>query len=220
MDKRIISMILTNALFKGTNQLTLQGVLAERLRIVSYEKGDLICGEPNYVKGLGIIIDGKATVTKKSTEDVVLRILKEGDIFGVATIFSNQVTYVSKISAMEDCNIAFLSEELIEELFKLDFTLVKNYITFLTNKIYFLNGKIDGFTANSAEERLEMFLKNNAKATPSGEYEIIIDSSFSKLSKMLNVSRASLYRIIANLENKNVIKKDGKRIVIMKIDSE
>jgi CRP-like cAMP-binding protein len=209
-----INKVFENYLFRGTNKEQLQSVLTEKVKLIEFARNSTIFDRDNYINGLGIIMDGSAIVTKGNDGDLVLRVLNEGDTFGVATVFSNNDTYVSKISAISNCRVLFLDEELIESMFKLDFMLVKNYISFLADKIYFLNSKIDGFTVNTAEEKVSIFLRNNAKKEENGEFVVDVKIGFTKLSKVLNVSRASLYRIICDLEEKGIIQKEGKQIFI------
>ncbi len=210
--------IFSNYLFKGTNRAILENILLEKATISEFEKNCTIYNRDNYFNGLGIIIHGSALVKKENHSDLVLKILNHGDVFGVATIFSKEKIYVSKISSITSCKILFIHENLIEVMFKLDFIFVKNYISFLTDKIYFLNSKIDGFTMNTAEEKLSIFLRDNAHLTKDGQYEVEVKIGFTELSKVLNISRASLYRIICDLENKEIIQKKGKQIFIKNIN--
>lgn len=213
-----IDGIFNSYLFSGTNRVILESILLEKANISEYKKNCTIYDRDNYFNGLGIIINGSAIVTKGSDSDLVLRVLNKGDIFGVATIFSKEKIYISKISSIGNCKILFIHENLIEKMFELDFILVKNYISVLTDKIYFLNRKIDGFTVNTVEEKLSIFLRNNARMNREGQYEVDVKIDFTELSKVLNISRASLYRIICELEEKGIIKKEGKQIFIKNIN--
>lgn len=213
-----IDVVFNSYLFSGTNRAILEGILLEKANISDFKKNCTIYDRDNYFNGLGIIINGSAIVTKGSHSDLVLRVLNKGDIFGVATVFSKENRYISKISSIGNCRILFIDENLLEKMFELDFILVKNYISVLTDKIYFLNSKIDGFTVNTVEEKLSMFLRNNARMTMEGQYEVDVKIGFTELSKVLNISRASLYRIICDLEEKGIIKKEGKQIFIKNIN--
>ena len=213
-----IDNVFNGYLFSGTNIAILKSILLEKANISEFKKNCIIYDRDNYFNGLGIIINGSVKVTKGNDSNLILRILNKGDIFGVATVFSKKNIYVSKISSISNCKILFIDENLIEKMFQLDFILVKNYISLLTDKIFFLNSKIDGFTVNTAEEKLSIFLRNNARMTREGKYKVDVKIDFTELSKMLNISRASLYRIICELEEKGTIKKEGKQIFIKNIN--
>ena len=79
----------------------------------------------------------------------------------------------------------------------------------MSKKVVYLNRKISTLVAGSAEKKLVAYL-----------LEIELDSvcsinvSMSALADMLNVGRASLYRAIDDLENRGLIKKNGKMIII------
>ncbi|MGH4117611.1 Crp/Fnr family transcriptional regulator [Clostridium sp.] len=213
-----IDSVFKSYLFSGTNRAILERIILDTASISEYKKNYTIYDRDNYFNGLGVIINGSAIVTKGNHSDLVLKVLNKGDVFGVATIFSRKNIYVSKISSLNNCKILFIDENVIEKMFQLDFMLVKNYISFLTDKIYFLNSKIDGFTVDTAEEKLSMFLRNNVCMTREGQYEVDVKIGFTELSKVLNISRASLYRIICGLEEKGIIKKEGKQIFIKNIN--
>ena len=87
-----------------------------------------------------------------------------------------------------------------------------NLIKFLSDRVTFLNSKIDCVTGGSAERRLVMFLKNSS-ANNNGEIEI--GMSMTALAHALDIGRASLYRILSSLEKKGLIKTEPKKIIFI-----
>jgi hypothetical protein len=70
-----------------------------------------------------------------------------------------------------------------------------NYIRFLTDRVRFLNKKIDGLVAEGAVASLRHYLLQNAAA--SGDRRIVRPAgSLSALAEQLNIARASLYRAV------------------------
>ena len=171
--------------------------------IKAFEKNECIYECNNFSKALGVLLNGKA---KAVSGEVALTEFLAGSVFGAAAVFANSDTYVSKIVAKSDCEVLFISEEKLKELFK-DFPQTAiNYISFLSSNICYLNEKISLFTADSVESKLYAYLSNNCS-----DEKI----NMSKLSNTLGIGRTSLYRAFANLEQKNIIvRKDGKVSVL------
>ena len=85
-----------------------------------------------------------------------------------------------------------------------------SYIAFLSQRIRFLNRKIDSFTAPSAREAL---LRHLLEIHRDGAAEIT--GGYSQLARTLNIGRASLYRALDALEAEGCIRRDGKCITIL-----
>lgn len=84
-----------------------------------------------------------------------------------------------------------------------------NYLSFLSDRIDYLNKKITYITAGSAERKLATFFASFEKA----EFELPV--SFSSLSDMLDIGRASLYRALDKLVSDGCIERDGNDIKII-----
>jgi CRP-like cAMP-binding protein len=104
--------------------------------------------------------------------------------------------------------VLFLPEELIVWFMRRDPIITENYITYLSDRIWFLNTKISALTAGSAEQRLAVFLLEQGS----------VSSSMTDLSHQLNVGRASLYRALDVLEADGYIRKGSKSIEVTNED--
>ena len=103
----------------------------------------------------------------------------------------------------------------VDKLISLDNTVSFNYITYLSQRVGFLNSKIEGYITPSAEEKLLLYLRKNCDEND-GKCEISV--SMTELSRVLHISRASLYRVIEALEKQGKICRDGKKIYLKKED--
>ena len=163
-------------------------------------------------KVIGIIVKGRATVRRISLtgQPLIIRSLEAGDIFGAASLFGDWKEGASSIKADSTGQIIYINENDFKNLI-LRFPKVNfNYIHFLTERIRFLNRRIDAFSADSTEQKLYEFLLSQKDGD--GVYTLTV--TMSKLSYMLNVGRTSLYRDMASLEEKGLIKRENKKIYI------
>ena len=179
--------------------------------IVLFKKGQPIYTQESYRSSIGFLLSGAAVVQK--SDKLALRTLRQGDCFGAAALFHPSKSYVSRITAQTDTRILFLPDSLLLELFELDSRVAANYIAFLSQRIHFLNDKIDSFAAPNAQMSLQAYLRNNLQ-----DGGILVDSGYSQLARQLNMGRASLYRSLDALEEQGIIRRESRKIFVLQPD--
>ncbi len=156
---------------------------------------------------IGFLLEGSATVASRGA---TLNRLIPGSCFGVAHLYGVTGEFPTAVSAKGACRALFLDEASLDPLFS-DPRFAKNLVSFLADRIRFLNRKIAAFTAPDATVRLAFVLLHRAADgkdyAPAG--------SFSALAKELDLGRASLYRALDALEKAGAIEKSGKTIHIL-----
>ena len=197
--KRIISQCI---LFQGIDPDEVEALL-DQIQTEEFTRGQVIYSPKNYQESLGIMLRGKAKAQKG--KGVLLNEFREGDCFGVCALFSGKKEYVSTITAKTDCEVWFISAVQMQGLLAACSQLALNYIRFLSDRIRFLNLRIDGFTASGSEEALLCYLRQR----PNGRSE---DVPMSKIAEGLNIGRTSLYRAVEHLESCGMIRKQGRVI--------
>lgn len=194
-----------------------QGLAPDRIKALLSHKGSLSeipRGKPvlGYRGKLGILLSGKLLVENGS--GTPLNHLEPSGLFGVSTVFTEQKTHVTDIYAEEDSILLLLDEMELREIFTEEFTINRNYLSFLTGRIRFLNWKIDLFTANTAEEKLCCWIRHQCRPEDSlsepGRLVVDVDS-MSHLAELLGMGRASLYRAVDSLAEKGIIEKASRK---------
>ena len=216
MNKSTLNTALTNLkstqIFKDCDISLLKEVLEEFSSVVTYPKGETVFSEENYSPVLCLILKGEARVSKGET---VISHLKEGEIFGGAFLYNPDFKFLNTVTAVTPLKVIMLAKDGVDKLIRLDNTVSFNYITYLSERVGFLNTKIEGYIKPSAEEKLLLFLRKNCDETDS---KCEISVSMTELSRVLHISRASLYRVIEALEKQGKICRDGKKIYLQKED--
>jgi CRP-like cAMP-binding protein len=179
---------------------------------VQFQRNETIYSRTRFRRSLGILLTGKAEVRKSGSGDgALLTRLTAPGLFGAASLFVDGGEYVSEITALQPCSILFLPQDLLTECMRRDFILVENYLCFLSERVRFLNGKIDGFTQASAESRLAWYLLDISEGNEAADVPVSLKS----LANVLNLGRASLYRALEALTEAGMIEREGKRIRIL-----
>lgn len=178
-----------------------------------YEKGDTICAPNAFERRVGIVVSGSCQVCQmRSSEDYVLiNTLTRGQSFGVISVLTDTEKFPTHIVASKQTKIAFLDANTIHSLIESNTYVAKNIISFLAERIAFLNNKVSTFSSATVEEKLAKYLISQISITGSN----IIPVSKSALARNLGTGRASLYRAIESLSDKKIISSDSNNIVVI-----
>lgn len=173
--------------------------------IKSYDDRPILC----------IILSGEVYVhSKEGNADLLLRVLRPTDTFGVASLFGQHGNDpITRVTAAVPTSALCIGEETMRHLLMSDPALAMRYIDFLADRIRFLNRRIACLGAGSAEKRLCAWLDS---VIPEGAdaYEHTMRLPMSKLADALGLGRASLYRAFDTLSEEGILSREGKVIRI------
>ena len=209
--KKMISAIKGNRIFVRCHEEELlslieKGMIGER----TFESGEEAVGGEGFERSMGILVSGKLRVERLDDDRrILLNIIRQGGCFGVASMFGGDDAH-TLVSASSRSKVLYINEEGLSSLLLRIPELSVDYITFLTDRIRFLNSKIRSFTGGSSEARLAALLAESAD-----EEGVCALPSMAQLARRLDISRASLYRSLASLEQSGSIRRDGKTVVLV-----
>lgn len=178
---------------------------------VLFKKGEIIYSEETFPNAIGVVISGKAAAVTNNSDTVYMKSFVAGSVFGVAAVFGNEEPYISTIIAKTDMEILFISESLLKEIFITTPLTSINYISFLTDRIRFLNKKLNMISCSSAEDTVYKYLCG----IKDSENNVKIPVNMTLLSKMLGMGRATLYRSFDTLEKNGKITRENNIIKVI-----
>ncbi len=197
-------------MFRGLSKVEIDDVFSLFDDAKNLSKGDEL-----YHSGtLGIIASGSATVRRLNDigDSITIRTMTSGELFGAASVFGNWKDGMSSIVANESCKVFYISEKMFINILKKHPQISINYIEYLSDRIRFLNRKLDAFTAKSTEQRLYEYLLSQSDIDGNIKFEF----GMAELARRLNVGRTSIYRDISSLESKKLITRNGHNFKIKK----
>lgn len=194
-------------LFSGVDENRLsEAVSLSEVR--DYGKGEQITSD---TPSLFCVIHGLACVYRvEGGNTVLLNSIKSGGVFGAAQLFSNETVF-SSVKAADRCECLIIPRDAVTELLCCDGRFTLNYISFLSDRIKFLNKKIAAFTAGDGVKTLAGYLLS----LPDNDGAVKLPPNMSRLAQYLNISRPTLYRALASLSDDGIIKKDGAFVKII-----
>lgn len=207
LNEQEMRILLSSALFKNGNSGAMMGELG-LCKVHRYQKGAYIFSREVNPRALGVILSGTAQV-EKGTQDhlIVMSRLIQGDVFGAVSLYASSEQYVTGIRAITPVAALLIPKRVMDKLIRTYPEIAVNYLTYLSERIYFLNRRIDSFTGGSAVQRLAgyfLMAETDTSGVPAAH-----------LASALDIGRASLYRAFEELERAGAIRREGKLITVL-----
>lgn len=173
----------------------------EGASLVQFDPG-IVYSPRHFRRSLGVVLSGQLQVTKGS---LAVSVLEPGDLFGAAALYSDEPEFASTITARGSSRCLMLDQALTDRLLAEQSRIRENYLRYLTGRIRFLSGRLQTLAQPGVEGKLARYLlANGGSSCPATE-----------LCRRLGVSRASLYRAFAALEDSGLIRRAGKTITVI-----
>lgn len=177
----------------------------------SYCKGDEIYTPGRAERALALVLEGHVRVFQGR---VPMNDLLTGDVFGVAALFGTGEEYPSTVVAQSDCRILYIPQETVVNWMKEVPTVAQNYVGFLSDRIRFLNRRLSTLTAGQTDGKLWCYLL--AHRDENGV--VTVTDGMSELAERLDMGRSSLYRSLDSLTELGKIRRERKKIYILKTE--
>ena len=170
-------------------------------------RGEVLYDPRHFQRSLGVVLEGRIQVNKGP---LIMSVLGPGELFGAAALFNDRPDYATTLTARSPCRLLFFPQALVEEWMERWPQVGRSYVTYLSQRIWFLSGKIDALTAGTAGRKVAQYLLAHE-----GEGRVELDCSLTGLAGRLGVSRASLYRALDDLRDRGAIAHRGRTIRIL-----
>ena len=204
------------SLFADCRALAGRCVTDGRCEIRRFAPGDVLSEPHTPVSALGIVADGRIGVYADGAEKgALLRTMGPGKVFGVVGL-TDGGDHVSRILAVQPTDVIFIPADTIRKMLAEDTRFMRNYLAFLSDRIRFLNRKIAYLSVSDATDRVLAYLRSLLPSDAIFPCAVTPDYSFTDLSDLLNLGRASLYRAFDNLADEGVITRQGRTVILEK----
>lgn len=207
-EKKLCLQVLSQTdIFSAADFFALEQLLERSAKLVSFPKEAVLYSPASTEKCIGVILQGEARVEK---DYLTVSVLKKGGQFGTVFLYNDAKHFVNTVVAKTDCQVVFLSKAGIDRLMETNPAVSMAYIAYLSKRIYFLNEKIEAYTAPSGEEKLLHYLKSIC-----GTDGVAKQVCVTELARQINVSRAGIYRALEKLSANGTISYSDKKITLL-----
>ncbi len=173
-------------------------------------KGNIIYHEGDVCENIGIVISGKIDIVSYSFEgkEQLINTLKAGEIFGNNLLFSSEPLYRGDVVAKEKSVVAFINKENLVFLLQNNAGFLNLYLKAQSDKAKALTARIQLLSFTNAEERLFYYASKNDG--------VINFKNVTSLAATIGVQRETLSRLLTNLIERHLIKKEKGKITVIK----
>lgn len=173
--------------------------------IKKYEKNQVIALSNDECLQVGIITKGgvKIEQTLNSGETILIKSLKQYDIFGEILIFASDSKYPYDIISSTKTEIFFISKTNLLKIFKDDINLLEQFLGHISSSYLILNRLIKLKSQKTIENKLAYYFiyYKNINET---NLTCTIDSK-TQLANFIGIERQSLFRVLKKLQDKNYL---------------
>ena len=197
-------------LLDGLQENEKREIISALPEAVKFKKGEIVYSPESFRRAIGFVKSGSVSAVTNNSQQMVMKRIYAGSCFGAAAVFGTADTYVSTVSAVEDAEICFITEETLVSLFEKPPVTAVNYKAFLSERIRFLNKRLSVISCSDAENTVLKYLTLSADDNGYA----VIPVSMTELAKMLGLGRASLYRSLEALEKRGSIIRENNKIKV------
>lgn len=176
------SMLRNNRIFQSVGEDRLER-LVENADMQTFRRGDEILSPSRGGRIMGMIIAGSAAVNKGRA---VINTLVPGDIFGAVTLFSDEPSPATTVTARVECSAVFFEKDAIAELIESEPGAAIGFAAYLSARIRFLTRRIEAPARPQGARRKRSFRRRRE-----ARFQIYINSkeqcTMKKFTKILSL---------------------------------
>lgn len=206
-NDEILKKFKSFSLFDGIKENELfDFIKRSRIQEFTFSAGEVIISRNDDCETLNLLLEGRvrALLFSDDGRQVVVEDMDAPRILAPAPIFASTKKYPVDMEALSDTKIIKINRDDFLALLHSSQDVMINFIQFLSDKTLFLASKVETFSLSSLRQRLAFFLLN--------EYN---NQSRQEMADILGVARPSVTRILADFIQQNIIKLNGRKIIIL-----
>ena len=213
----MIPTLVNNPLFRGITPERLLADLEEiSFHTRSYKKGEILARQGDVCNRLVILTKGSV---RGEMIDYSGRLIKVEDITAPKAIaplflFGEQNRYPVEVTANEPTEVIELPKPSVLSLFRKNEQFLENYMNLSANYARTLADKLFFMSFKTIRQKLASYLLRMLKQQ--GDSPIQLDRSQQELADYFGVSRPSLARELAHMQDDGLIKTDRKLVHILR----
>lgn len=211
----MISILLKNPLFKGTTpeELTtnFEGIT---YHIKNFRKGDILAFQGDPCNRLIILLKGSVRGEMIDYSGKLIKIEDIGAPRALAPLFlfGTENKYPVEVTANEEVDALFIPKESVLLLFQRNQLFLENYLNTSANYAKTLSDKLFFLSFKSIKQKLASYI---LRLSASAGNKIVMDRSQQEMADYFGVSRPSLARELAHMQDEGLISVDRKHIAIL-----
>ncbi len=187
-----------------------------------YEKGNMIFHEGEDGDELFIIESGVVQIHRENeSRDIILAMFSDGDFFGDMAILENKATRSASAKAVEKSTLYVLKRFDFEQLLTSTPSMTYKILMTIAERLRMANELISDLTILDARKRIIkglLRLSETHGIQQSDGIWIDLKLTHQQLADMTGTARETVTKIMLELQNKQLVKVEKKKILLMNLD--
>lgn len=218
MNKKL-SVLRKCAIFKNKRPDEIEKLLSNIcFKTELFTENKVIFSPVQNADKMGIVLSGTVDIQKlfPTGKVVIIERKRESDMIAEASMFSRLDYYSDTIVACKPCEIMLITQSDLLALFRLDHTILLNFLEHVSNSTLILKNKIGILSLDSIRAKIAGYLIYDYKMN--GSHVISLPFSKKEWAEYMDVSRTSLSRELRGLEFEGILSFDKRTIVIKELN--
>lgn len=185
-----------------------------------FKKGELIFREGEKVNGIYFVYSGKIKVHKKwgTEKELIIRFAQKGDIFGHRGL-GTESNYPISATAIEPVNACFIDLEFFRTTLKVNYDFIYHLLLFFADELQESERKMRNLAHMQVKGRIaQALLVLREKFGLTDEGFINVSLSRQDLASFAGTTYETVFRIINEFTEEQLIRAEGKNIAILQMD--
>lgn len=180
------------------------------VKTVNLKKGEILFHEGDICECVAVVLEGEISIVSYSYHgnEMTYNELKPFMLFGNNLLFSSDPRYKGSVLAKKAAKAGLIYKKDVLFLLKNNEEFLNLFLKYQSDIGKSLNAKIKLLSFTNAKERFLYYLYINNDVI---EYETI-----TKLASSVSLQRETLSRLISSLEDERIIKRNRKKIMLIK----
>ncbi|MFT5616843.1 MAG: CRP-like cAMP-binding protein [Arenicella sp.] len=201
-------------------QQTDYDLIREKMKFLTFKKGQLIFYDGGLPTGIFLLEKGKAKIFKVGLggKEQIFYIYKKGDLLGYHALLCGECYYDS-CEAVEDCEIGFISSHDFSDLVEKIPTLKTRLIQNMAHEFGVMVNTITILAQKNVRERLALYLlllHERYQEEKSNQQKPILLSR-EDLANIVGTARETLMRLLKEFKEDNLVRTEKRAIYVNEI---
>lgn len=208
-EKKAVKVLCTAAPFAALSPARIQSLITgDDVQLKEFSSGQQIFPCRSLSDCIGVLISGecRSMLGKK-----IVSVGHEGEIFGLAELYSSQSNTSLKAEAAQVCRVLFISHHAVDMLIEDSSDFARSYIAMLSESVIKSQAQAKTLASGSAERALSEYLLSRPR---NAKGEVSLPQDMSKLAKQLELGKNSLFKAIDSLNFSGAISFSGNTLCI------
>jgi CRP/FNR family transcriptional regulator len=193
-----------------------KSLIALKKRTISFKKGREILREGEVVKGIFFMYTGSAKVSKNwgGKKELILRFATQGDVLGHRG-FGGDLVYPVSATAIEDCEVCFIDNELLETFLKTNPPLTYQLMKVYAAELQKAEKRMRDLVHMDVKGRIALALFEIAEVFGTGKDDyILVPITRQDIASYAGTTYETIFKFFIELLDQQAIATSGKNIKI------